>query len=214
MKWIYNIFRFLYHFLEVGILAIILMNFWVFYLTDGRTFDKISDIPKRETALVLGTSPKMKSGVANPYFTSRMEAVSLLYHHGKIKEIIVSGEKSTGYNEPKAMKKYLVYQEGIPEDMITEDPRGFSTGKSILRCHRIYQKDNIIIVSQGYHNIRALFYARNHGMNALAFNAKEITKPQSFYRNQAREIFARVSAVTDFLFGISHEDLSEIKRWI
>lgn len=182
------------------------MNFWVFYLTEGRTFDKISDVPKRKTALVLGTSPKMKSGVANPYFTSRMEAVSLLYHYGKVDEIIVSGEKSRGYDEPAAMKKYLIYQEGIPKDVIIEDPRGFSTSKSILRIHRQYQRDDIIIVSQGYHNIRALFYARNHYMNALAFNARDIVKPESFFRNQSREALARVSAVTDFLFGISHED--------
>ncbi|PIE50102.1 MAG: SanA protein [Flavobacteriales bacterium] len=207
MKWIYNTFRFVFHFLEVAVLAIIAMNFWVFYLTEGRSFDKVSATPPRETALVLGTSPKMKSGIANPYFTSRMEAVSLLYHHNKIKTIIVSGEKSTGYNEPKAMKEYLVYQEGIPAEIITEDPRGFSTKKSVMRCHRQYKKDNIIIISQGYHNTRALFYARNQEMNALAFNAKDITKPESFFRNQSREILARVSAVTDFLFGFSHEDI-------
>jgi SanA protein len=36
----------------------------------------------------------MRSGVANPYFTARMDAVGTLYHHGKIKKIIVSGEKA------------------------------------------------------------------------------------------------------------------------
>ena len=92
-------------------------NIWVFSLTNGRTFSKISRIPKRETALVLGTSPKMRSGIANPYFVARMEAVATLYHYQKINKIIVSGEKSEGYDEPKAMKNYLISQEGVPSEI-------------------------------------------------------------------------------------------------
>ena len=58
----------------MGILLICLANAWVFALTDGRTYTKISKIPPREIALVLGTSPKMRSGQSNPYFTKRMDA--------------------------------------------------------------------------------------------------------------------------------------------
>jgi len=187
----------------MGILLIILCNAWVFGLTNGRTYTKISKIPPREIALVLGTSPKMRSGLSNPYFTKRMDAAALLYHHGKIKKIIVSGEKSKGYNEPAAMKNYLVYQEGVPEDIIIEDPKGFNTYKSILRCKDVYKKTDVIIVSQGFHNLRALFFARNNNMNALGFDAQDVTKPESYYRNQFREILARVVAVVYFILGIS-----------
>ena len=180
-----------------------LANMWVFSLTDGRTYDKISKIPPRETALVLGTSPKMRSGVSNPYFTSRMNAVGLLYHHGKIKRIIVSGEKSKGYDEPAAMKNYLIYQEGVPENIILEDTKGFNTHASILRSKNVYKRENIIIVTQGFHNIRALFFARNYNMNALGFNAEEVDRPESFYRNQFREFFARLQAVLYFVIGYS-----------
>ncbi|WP_442784949.1 SanA/YdcF family protein [Chryseobacterium sp. MYb264] len=189
--------------IEIGILIICLANAWVFALTDGRTYTKISKIPPREVALVLGTSPKMKSGVSNPYFTKRMDATALLYHHGKIKKIIVSGEKSKGYNEPAAMKNYLVYQEGVPEDIIVEDPKGFNTYKSILRCKDVYKEKNVIIVSQGFHNLRALLFARNNNMNALGFDAQDVTKPESYYRNQFREILARTVAVVYFALGIS-----------
>lgn len=203
MRIIKNIFNLAFISVEIGILLICLANAWVFALTGGRTYTKISKIPPREIALVLGTSPKMRSGMSNPYFTKRMDATALLYHHGKIKQIIVSGEKSKGYNEPAAMKKYLVYQEGVPEDIITEDPKGFNTYKSILRCKDVYKKDNVIIVSQGFHNLRALFFARNNNMNALGFDAQDVNKPESFYRNQAREILARVIAVVYFVLGIS-----------
>ncbi|MBW8360698.1 MAG: YdcF family protein [Kaistella sp.] len=180
----------------------ILANIWVFALTNGRTYTKISKIPPRETALVLGTSPRMRSGLSNPYFTSRMDATALLYHHGKIKKIIVSGEKSQGYDEPSAMKNYLVYQEGVPENIIIEDPRGFKTQTSISNCKKVFEQNNVIIVSQGFHNLRALFYARNNDMNALGFDAHDVLSNQSYYRNQSREFLARVMAVVYYLLGI------------
>lgn len=202
MKKILDILKSFFTLVEIGILLMILANVWVFALTNGRTFTRISKIPPRETALVLGTSPKMKSGVSNPYFTSRMDAAALLYHHGKIKKIIVSGEKSQGYDEPFAMKNYLVYQEGVPENIITEDPKGFKTQTSINNCKNVYHETEVIIVSQGFHNLRALFYARNNNMNALGFDAQDVLSNQSFYRNQSREFLARVSAVVYYLLGI------------
>lgn len=205
MKKILDILKSFFTLVEIAILLMILANVWVFALTNGRTFTKISKIPPRETALVLGTSPKMKSGISNPYFTSRMDATALLYHHGKIKKIIVSGEKSKGYDEPFAMKNYLVYQEGVPENIITEDPKGLKTQASINNCKNIYKQNNVIIVSQGFHNLRALFYARNNDMNALGFDAQDVLSNQSYYRNQSREFFARVLAVVYYVFGIERK---------
>lgn len=202
MKRILEILKSFFNLVEIAVLLMILANVWVVALTNGRTFTKISKVPPRETALVLGTSPRMKSGVSNPYFTKRMDATALLYHHGKIKKIIVSGEKSPGYDEPFAMKNYLVYQEGVPENIIIEDPKGFKTQASISNCKNIYKKNDIIIVSQGFHNLRALFYARNNNMNALGFDAQDVFSNQSFYRNQSREFLARVSAVVYYLLGI------------
>ena len=202
MKKILDILKSFFTLVEIAILLMILANVWVFALTNGRTFTKISKIPPRETALVLGTSPKMKSGISNPYFTSRMDATALLYHHGKIKKIIVSGEKSAGYDEPAAMKNFLVYQEGVPENIIIEDPKGFKTQISIKNCLEVYKQNDVIIVSQGFHNLRALFYARNSNMNALGFDAQDVSANQSFYRNQSREFLARVLAVVYYVFNI------------
>jgi len=202
LKRILDILKSFFTSVEIAVLLMILANVWVVALTNGRTFTRISKIPPRETALVLGTSPRMKSGISNPYFTKRMEATALLYHHGKIKKIIVSGEKSKGYDEPSAMKNYLVYQEGVPENIITEDPKGFKTQASISNCKNVYHQNNVIIVSQGFHNLRALFYARNNDMNALGFDAQDVLSNQSYYRNQSREFLARVSAVIYFVLGI------------
>lgn len=189
--------------IEIGLLLVLFSNVWVFDVTNGKTFNRISKVPPRNCALVLGTSPKMKSGVANPYFTARMHAAATLFHHGKVKKIIVSGEKSKNYDEPKAMKNFLVFREGVPENIIIEDPKGFSTRESILRCKNEFKEKDVIIVSQGFHNLRALFFARNNEMNALGFDARDVTKNESFYRNHFREILARVQAVVYFILGIS-----------
>jgi len=201
-----NILKVLFRLLELGILLMILANFWVYALTSGRTYTKISKVPPRDCALVLGTSPKMRSGAANPYFVARMDAVGTLYHHGKIKKIIVSGEKSENYDETEAMTRFLVYNEGVPEDIIIKDPKGFNTHKSILRCKNVYGQKNVIIVSQGFHNLRALFFARNNGMNALGFDAQDVSKNESFYRNHTREFLARDLAVFYYILGISPEE--------
>jgi SanA protein len=209
LKKILDLFKSFFNLIEIGILLMILANIWVFVVTNGRTFTRISKIPPRETALVLGTSPKMKSGMSNPYFTSRMDATALLYHHGKIKKIIVSGEKSKGYDEPSAMKNYLVYQEGVPENIIIEDPKGFKTQASINNCKNTYHENEVIIVSQGFHNLRALFYARNNDMNALGFDAQDVMTNKSYYRNQSREFLARVYAVIFYILGIERESTTQ-----
>lgn len=205
MKKILDLFKSFFNLVEIGILLMILANIWVFAVTNGKTFTKISKIPPRDTALVLGTSPRMRSGLSNPYFTSRMDATALLYHHGKIKKIIVSGEKSKGYDEPAAMKNYLIYQEGVPENIIIEDPKGFKTQTSIKNCLEVYHQNDVIIVSQGFHNLRALFYARNSGMNALGFDAQDVLANNSYYRNQSREFLARVVAVIYYIFNIERK---------
>lgn len=203
MTKIFNIFKIFFNLAELGLLTMIMANVWVFALTNGRTYTKISKIPSRDVALVLGTSPKTMSGNANPYFTKRMDATATLYHHGKIKKIIVSGEKSEHYDEPAAMKQFLIFQEGVPENIIFEDPNGFNTHKSILNCKNEYHETSVIIVSQGFHNLRALFFARNQHMNALGFDAQDVYANNSYYRNQSREFLARVQAVVYFILGIA-----------
>ena len=78
------------------------------------------------------------------------------------------------------MRNYLIFNGGIPQSAIIEDPKGFNTQASIFRCKYIYQENNVIIVSQGFHNLRALFMARNEGMNAYAFDAQDVNSNESF----------------------------------
>jgi SanA protein len=161
----------------------------------GKIYTRVEDVPARDVALVFGTSPTSR-GRSNLYYKYRMEAVAELWKAGKVKHIIVSGDNSTqNYDESTAMKEAL-NAIGVPDSVITLDYAGFRTLDSVVRCKWVFGQSEIILVSQGFQNERALFIAQHFGINAVAFNAKDV--PSHFYgRNRIREYFARVKAVLD-----------------
>ena len=164
------------------------------------------------------------------FFINRMNAAKDLIANNKIKYILVSGDnKTTSYNEPKYMRNYLL-KLGIDEDIIIADYGGRRTLDSVIRSSEIFQQDKITIISQKFHNQRAIFIARKNGIDAIAFNAK-YAYPNNFenlFTNTwtfMRELLARDLAVIDFLTNkkptilgtnieIKNKSILEIKRLI
>jgi SanA protein len=189
LKWITGIFA--------GCLLIILVcNFWVIKSTRSQIFNDVSKIENRTVGLLLGTSKLNRYGKPNLYFKYRIAAAASLYKAGKIKHIIVSGDNSkTEYDETTDMHDALV-DAGIPDSCITLDYAGFRTLDSVVRCLKIFGQNDVIIISQEFHNERALFIANYYKMNALAFSAEEVPASYSL-RTTAREYFAKCKAVLD-----------------
>ena len=108
-------------------------NMWVVWSTYDRVQDDVADLSSSyQIALVLGTSPYQVGGGTNQYFSGRMRAVADLYHAGKIKHVIVSGDNETAYyNEPVEMQKALI-ELGVPSGDITLDYAGFRTLDSVV----------------------------------------------------------------------------------
>lgn len=160
----------------------------------------LAQIPHRKAALLLGTSKTVRDGRLNQYYQYRIEAVAELYKAGKIDYIIVSGDNTRkDYNEPEEMKNSLIEQ-GIPADKIVEDFAGVRTLDSVLRAEAIFGQTDYIIVSQQFHNERALCLGNYYGHKAIAYNAQEVNKYFGF-KTAVREYFARVKAVLDlYLF--------------
>lgn len=164
-------------------------------------FDDVHNLPDCKTALVLGTSKTLQNGNPNPYFTKRIKATAELYKSGKIRAIIVSGDNSVkGYNEPEQMKLDLI-AEGIPAEIIFEDFAGFRTLDSVVRAKEIFEQNKIIIVSQQFHNERAIYLAQQNGIEAFGYNAKDVNRKFGFTTN-IREKLARVKVFVDLLFGV------------
>jgi SanA protein len=175
---------------------------------ENQLFTDVHKVPFCKTALLLGTNPKSKSGQINLFFKFRMDAIARLYKAGKIKYVIVSGDNSRSkYNETDEMRAYLVGL-GIPDAVIYGDFAGFRTLDSVVRCKEIFGQDSILIVSQRFHNERAVYLATQFKIQAIGFNAKT---PMIRYsvKTHIREYFARLKVFIDLLFKVQPKFLGE-----
>lgn len=166
----------------------------------GAVFEELGEIPQKRTALVLGTAYKNRQGFVNPYFHHRMVAAAALYKAGKVKYILVSGDNGRkGYDESTDMKEMLVAL-GVPAQVIYLDYAGFRTLDSVVRCKEVFNQRDIIVVSQKFHNQRAIFLSKLNGLDAVAYNAEDIRMKYGFAVH-IREKMARVKAVLDIVIG-------------
>ncbi len=164
----------------------------------GKTFNDVQDIPFNKVGLLLGTSPVTSNGEHNYYFDERIKATATLYHSGKIKRIIASGgdySNNGGCNELIAMRDSLIKQE-VPDSLISLDYQGTRTLHSIVKVKDL---GSITIISQKYHNERAIYLAEHYGLQAVAYNAAMPNITKKKIRNISREFLARVKLFIDLM---------------
>ena len=167
----------------------------------GRTYSDAAAIPHREVGLVLGCSRVLPNGRQNQFFTYRINAAAELFKAQKIDAVIVSGDNHVvGYDEPTDMKDALI-EAGVPAERIYCDYAGFRTLDSVVRARAIFGQTNITVISQQFHNQRAIYIARHRGLDAIGFNAREVNTRSSI-RTKLREQFARVKTVLDMALGV------------
>lgn len=180
----------------LGMGVFLLCQFFVKSAGNSRIYSKASAIPAREVGLVLGTSEHIGGGGENPYFRERIKSAADLYHHGKVKRLLVSGDNRTAnYNEPASMTKALVAK-GVPEKAISADYAGLRTLDSIVRAKEVFGVDHFTIISQREHDQRALLIARHYGIDAIAFAATDIPFRYAVGAH-IREWGARVKVILD-----------------
>ena len=171
---------------------------------NGLTYNTINDIPSNEVGLLLGTSPQTPENEPNFYYINRIIATSELYKAGKIKTIIASGGDYSSqpgrYNELIAMRDSLVAY-GVPDSVIILDYDGTRTLNSIVKAKEIYGYNKITLISQKYHNERAIYLATQQGIDAIGYNAKPSHIITKRIKNEGRELFARVKLFVDMLIG-------------
>lgn len=190
IRWLSKIFLGL---VVVGIVLLVITNIWVYASTSDQVFANLEEIPYSPVGIVLGTSPKTVTGNPNPYFESRISAAVELYQKGKINHILVSGDNGGRYyNEPRNMKAALL-DAGIQESHISIDNAGFRTLDSMVRCSRVFDQNQVTIVTQSFHAHRALFIGNYLDMNVHAFATEEVSK--GTLKVIIREYFARSLAV-------------------
>jgi SanA protein len=176
-------------------------------------YDSVKDIPKKEAAVLLGTSKYISKGKKNYFYVYRINAAVSLWKSGKVNAIIVSGNnESKYYNEPKQMQEDLI-KAGVPKKYITKDNSGFRTLDSILRAKEVFDIDDYIIISQKFHLERALFLAKVKGQKVIGFAAKDIAGTKAAKRMVEREYLARTKAFLDlFILNTKAKDYGKKEK--
>ena len=154
-------------------------------------FRSLDQVPTREVGLVLGTSKETRRGHPNLHFQQRIQAAAALYHSGKVRHLLVSGDNHiASYNEPGDMRAALVAS-GVPTDAITCDYAGFRTLDSVVRARKVFGLSQCTIISEEFHCPRALWIAQENGLDAIAFPAPDVALKSWSLRAEAREQLAR-----------------------
>ncbi|MDB5284083.1 MAG: hypothetical protein JWO06_3158 [Bacteroidota bacterium] len=179
--------------------AIYFCNKAVNEASGGKLYSDPKAIPYNKVGLLLGTSKLLADGRDNPYYVHRITATVQLIKEGKIKYVIVSGDNSRkNYNEPEEMRDDLIKQ-GVDSTVIYLDYAGFRTFDSMVRLREIFSQDSCTIISQEFHNERALYIASREGISAIGFNAADVKA--RYGGEHFREKFARVKVFLDYMFG-------------
>lgn len=178
--------------------ALVVNELIIQHRVSAQLFADVEAIPFNRVALVLGTLPTSRDGGPNPFFTERMEAAADLYCSGRVQHLILSGDADIwGHDEPAEMLAALTAM-GVPAMDMTMDRAGLNTFASVVRARTVFGQERFTIVSQGYHNERAVFIAEELGMKAVALNAKSVPIHRA-KRSWVRERASRVKMWMDLL---------------
>ena len=187
----------------ICIVTMLVCNQIVVKNAEGKAFSEIDSIKYNKVGLLLGTTPQARiTKVKNYFFIYRLDAAAQLYRARKIEKILISGDEHSldGINEPECMRDSLV-ERGIPADDIILDGKGYRTINSVINANKVYGLKSFTIISQEFHNERALYQAEHLGLeveNLQAFNAK-MPKSRRAYLTSIREYFARVKMFLDLM---------------
>jgi SanA protein len=182
--------------LAVSVISMIVARAVIARAARDKTYTSVSSIPHRHVGLVLGCPRRAPGGWPNPFFENRIAAAADLYHHSKVDYLVVSGDNHIqSYDEPVDMKNALV-EKGVPVDRIYLDYAGFRTLDSVVRVKEIFGQESVTVVSQNFHNQRAIFLADHNGIDAIGFDAPDVAT-QYAVKTVWREQFAKVKAILD-----------------
>ncbi|WP_177224095.1 SanA/YdcF family protein [Thermoflavifilum thermophilum] len=183
-----------------GLLGLVLVESWYRWISwQSRRFcvGRAELLTSSTYALVLGTRVRVGRSF-NRYLLYRLQAALRLVQAGKAEKLILSGSHPAGLMDQPASMKAWCLENGIPADRILVDDRGSRTWQSLRHCREAGIRE-LIIVSQRFHNERAVFIARHMGMQVQALNAAN-GHGWVQYRLLCRERLARMRCLWDILF--------------
>ncbi|MEI6265918.1 MAG: ElyC/SanA/YdcF family protein [Sphingobacteriia bacterium] len=183
----------------VGLCLFLLLSipFYVKYKARHKVFSNVENVNNKDFAIVLGAAIKNNNEPGN-YLKYRLDDALSLYKSGKIKKILISGDNGEdAHDEISVMNNYLV-RNGVPQDIIFGDYAGFDTYSTMERADKVFDIENAIIVSQGFHLQRAVYIARKKGIDATGYATKQSFGKRRYF---LREHFATIKSFFDCIIN-------------
>jgi vancomycin permeability regulator SanA len=181
----------------LGIYLLLLPFGWMYAGTAGRRVSEAA-VPPTAVGIVFGAGAPQ--GSPSPMLAGRLDLAARLYHDGKVRVLLVTGDNSRShYNEPLVMRDYLL-DAGVPRDRIVLDYAGFDTWDSCVRAKKIFGVDRAILITQRFHLPRALTLCRAVGVHAWGVgDDSRPYAPISTAFSYLRELPAGLKAVVDLV---------------
>jgi SanA protein len=183
----------------LGAALLFAIHFYVGSFANGRLYTSIDEIPPPDPAedapriaIVFGASV-WANGEPSPVLRDRVETAAELYRAGRVKKILMSGDNPVqGYDEPTVMKDAAVKM-GVPESDIVMDFAGRRTYDTCYRAKEVFEIKRAILVTQEFHQARALYLCNNMGVESIGINADRFRYREERYW-RFREFFSVISA--------------------
>jgi SanA protein len=147
-----------------GALTVSGTNAWVRVAARGRAFSAVENVPERAIAIVPGTPTSRRQVQAA--LLGRLQAALDVYRARRVRRILVSGIETERDPETSAMRRWLE-DRGVPSGDIMSDALGTRTRATMSRAARVFSVDSAIVCTEGMHMARALFLARQSGIDAV-----------------------------------------------
>jgi vancomycin permeability regulator SanA len=185
----------LYAWVIIGIILIFLLLAAIPYLLVAKNTQYViknedaRSQPHVKTGIVLG-SLITKDG--RPYYQleSRLNVAAEAVKQGRVDQLILSGNKRPGYDEPAAMQRYLTQNKNIEPSKLYTDNAGHSTYETCERAAKVFNVRRAVLFSAESHLPRAIYLCRHFGIDTIGVAGKIQTSD-----NGSRELLARTKAV-------------------
>lgn len=156
--------------------ALVGWRLWLHLNYRASIYHSPDEVPPRPVAIVFGAAlaPDGRPSVA---LADRVESAAALYHAGKVRKLLMSGDnRSPDYNEPAAMRAYA-QSLNVPAADILIDPGGQRTYDSCYRARAVFGIDEAVLVTQAFHQARAAYLCNRLGVRSvgLAANNRRFT---------------------------------------
>jgi vancomycin permeability regulator SanA len=140
--------------------------------------------------IVLG-SGITKDGKPFRELQSRLDSAADALEYGYVDKLVLSGDnRYAGYNEPKAMRTYLINERGVDPGKLQPDYAGRSTFESCERASKVFGLHKVILFSAESHLPRAIYLCRQFGIETYG-----IASHAEANNATRREAIARVKAL-------------------